>query len=188
MLFTNDMTFQYFFFDTYIGYFCQALPIALLVSAIYGFVRFKKDKAAPVGKKLLSCVFVCYMTGLICLVVGLDLMGMFWYELFYPMDSGIEIGFFSGEFDLVPDFFSHISGEAVGNFLMFLPFGALYPLSVKNPTWKKTVTTGLCVVVVIEVLQPVFGRAFDINDVILNTLGILVSTAIFTAIKGIARR
>ena len=44
MYFPEDMTFQYFFFDTYIGYFLQALPIALIVSAVYGFIRFKKDK------------------------------------------------------------------------------------------------------------------------------------------------
>lgn len=37
----------------------------------------------------------------------------------------------------------------------------------------------------IEVLQPVFGRAFDINDIILNTLGIIISTSIFIGIKKI---
>lgn len=188
MYFPDNMTFQYFFFDTYIGYFLQALPIALVVSVIYGFIRFRKDKETPISRKFFPCVFVCYITGLICLVVGLDLMRIFWYELFYPMDSNVEIGFFSGEFDLVPDFFNHIGGETIGNFLMFLPFGFLYPLSQTNPTWKKSVTTGLLVVIVIEVLQPVFGRAFDMNDVILNTLGIIVSVSIFMVVKKVIKR
>lgn len=183
MYLSGGMTFQYFFFDTYVGYFLQALPIALLVSAIYGFVRYRKDRETHIRRKFFSCIFVCYMTGLVCLVVGLDVMRRFWYELFYPMDSGIEIRFFSGGFRIVPDFFNRISGETIGNFLMFLPFGFLYPLSQANPTWKKSVTTGVLVVVVIEVLQPVFGRVFDINDVILNTLGIIVSTSIFMVIK-----
>ena len=184
----DHMTFQYFFFDTYIGYFLQALPIALVTSTIYGFVRFRKDKETHKSRKLFSCIFACYITGLICLVIGLDLMNTFYYNLFYSMNSGIEIDWFGGEIDLVPDFFNNISGETIGNFLMFFPFGFLYPLSQATPTWKKTVTAGLFVVVVIEVLQPIFGRAFDINDIILNSFGIIISTSIFFGIKRAAKK
>ena len=35
---------------------------------------------------------------------------------------------------------------------------------------------GLCLG--IELLQPVFGRSFDLNDILLNGIGILVSTAL----------
>ena len=35
MYFPSNMTFQYFFFDTYPGYFLQALPIALIAGIIY---------------------------------------------------------------------------------------------------------------------------------------------------------
>ncbi len=179
MYFPVDMTFQYFFFDTYIGYFLQALPISLLFGTIYGIVRYRNDKETLISRKLFSCSFVCYITGLVCLVIGLDLMRIFWHNLFYPTDSSIVIDWFGGDFDLIPDFFNYISGETIGNFLMFLPFGILYPLSQKDPTWKKCVIKGLIVVSVIEVLQPVFGRAFDINDIILNSLGIVTSTSIF---------
>lgn len=71
MYFPDDMTFQYFFLDTYIGYFLQALPIALVVSTIFGFFRFRTDKETPISRKLFSCAFVCYIIGLVCLVVGL---------------------------------------------------------------------------------------------------------------------
>ena len=188
MYFPEDMNFQYFFFDTYIGYFLQALPIALVVGAIYGIIRYRADKETPISRKLFSCAFVCYITGLVCLVVGLDLMNIFWYKLFYHMDPGRTIGWLGGVFDLVPDFFNHISGETIGNFLMFLPFGILYPLSQKDPTWKHCVIKGLVAVAVIEVLQPVFGRAFDMNDIILNSLGIVVSTTTFMGVKKIIKR
>ncbi len=188
MYFPSDMTFQYFFFDTYIGYFLQALPIALVVSAIYGFVRFRTDKETSISRKLFLCAFVCYVTGLVCLVVGLDLMNILWYKLFYHMDAAREIGWFGGSIDLVPDFFNNISGETIGNFLMFLPFGILYPLSQKSPTWKKCVIKELTAVAVIEVLQPIFGRAFDMNDIILNSLGIIVSTSIFMAVEKVTKR
>ena len=188
MYFPKDMNFQYFFFDTYIGYFLQALPVALAVGAIYGMIRFGKDRETPVSRKLFSCVFACYITGLVCLVVGLDLMGTLWYKLLYHMDPGRTIDWFGGVFDLVPDFFRHISGEAIGNFLMFLPFGILYPLSQKGTTWKKCVVRGLACVAAIEVLQPVFGRAFDVNDIVLNTLGIVVSATLFMGGKKLLRR
>lgn len=188
MYFLSEMTFQYFFFDTYMGYFLQALPIALLVSAVYGFVRFRKDKETTVISKLSSCVFACYVTGIVCLVVGLDLMNIFWYNLFYHTDPGRTIGWFTGAIDLVPDFFNNISGETIGNFLMFLPFGVLYPLSHKDHTWTKCVFKGFCIVAAIEVVQPIFGRMFDVNDIILNTLGIVVSTSVFMAIKKIIKR
>ena len=182
------MPFQYFFFDTYIGYFLQALPIALVVGAIYGVVRFRADKDTPISRKLFSCAFVCYITGLVCLVVGLDLINIVWYKLFYHMDPGRTIGWFDGEFDFTLDFFNNASGETIGNFLMLLPFGILYPLSQKDPTWKKCVIRGLIVVAVIEVLQPIFGRAFDMNDVILNSLGIVISTSIFMVTKKTIKR
>lgn len=188
MYFPADMTFQYFFFSTYIGYFLQALPIALLVGALYGCIRFRRDAETPLSRKVFSCAFVCYLTGLICLVIGLELMGIFYHDLFYPFDSGREIRWFGGEFDLVPDFLHRISGEVIGNFLMFLPFGVLYPLSQKHPTWKKSVITGLLTVLAIEVLQPIFGRSFDINDILLNALGILLSTSLFLGIRKLFER
>lgn len=188
MYFPDDITFQYFFFDTYIGYFLQALPIALLVSIVYGFIRFRKDKKTPISKKLFSCTFVCYLTGLFCLVIGFDLMHIFWYNLLYPMDSAREICWFRGSINLIPDFFHQISGETIGNFLMFLPFGILYALTQKAPAWKRTVLIGILTVLAIEVLQPIFGRAFDINDIILNTLAIIISASLFMSIKTAIRR
>lgn len=183
MYFPDDMTFQYFFFSTYIGYFLQALPIALAVGALYGLLRFRKDTETPLRRKLFSCAFVCYLTGLVCLVIGLDLMGIFYHNLFYPFASGREIRWFGGEFDLVPDFFRRLSGEVIGNFLMFLPFGILCPLSLEKPAWTKCTLGGLAAVVVIELLQPIFGRAFDMNDIILNSLGVVVSTTLFMGAK-----
>ena len=188
MYFPRDMTFQYFFFNTYMGYFLQALPVALIAGAIYGIVKYRNGMDTPTSRKLFSCAFVCYITGLSCLVVGLDLMGTIWYKLLYHMNPGRTIGWFDGVFDFTPDFLSNISSEKVGNFLMFLPLGILYPLSQKEPTWKQCVIRGFVTVAVIEILQPVFGRAFDINDVILNSLGVVVSTTIFMLFRKAIKR
>lgn len=70
MYFSKDMTFPYFFFATHIGCFLQALPIALMAGLIYGVIRFRKDKETPVSRKIFSCAFACYLTGLVCLELG----------------------------------------------------------------------------------------------------------------------
>ena len=185
MYFPNDMTFQYFFFDTYIGYFLQALPIALAVSIIYYFIKFKKDSKATLSKKIYSCIFVCYVTGIICLTIGLDLMNAFWYRLIYHMDSGNYINWLGGDFNFELRFINNINSETVGNFIMFLLFGILYYLSREKVTFKRCILSGTLFVFTIEILQPIFGRAFDVNDIILNVLGIFISTLIVVVIRKI---
>lgn len=173
------MTFQYFFFDTYSGYFILALPIAVIIAAVYGIIRFRKDKSTPFLRKVFSCLFVCYMVGLVELVLVLDVLRVFWYWIIYHMDCGVELRFFDMTFNLIPDFWHHINSEVIGNLLMFIPFGILYSLAKKNPSIKNTILTGFICTLSIEVLQPVFGRAFDINDVILNTVGVVAGTVVF---------
>lgn len=99
------------------------------------------------------------------------------------MNSGNSINWFNGDFNFTLDFINRVNGETNGNILMFLPFGILYTLSQKNTKWKYTILKGILLALIIEVLQPIFGRAFDLNDIILNSLGILLSTTIFMVIK-----
>lgn len=173
------MTAQYFFFDTYPGYFLQVLPFALLAGLLYGIRRFARDKASPTSRKIWASLLVSYLTGLLCLTLLIKVIGSLWYFLLYHQPSGIIYHWFDGEFDLVPDFFARFSRENLGNILMYLPFGILYPLSRSHKSLWNTLWTGLLLIVVIELLQPVFGRSFDANDIILNFAGVLLSTSLF---------
>ena len=110
------------------------------------------------------------------------------YELLYHMESGRTIRWFSGEFAFDLDFAGRINAEVIVNFLMFLPFGILHPLFKANSSWKNTVLIGFVSVLAIEVFQPIVGRAFDLTDVIMNTLGIVISTTIFMGVKKIIKR
>ena len=188
MYFPENMTFQYFFFDTYVGYFLQALPISLLVGIVYYFIKFRSDEVTPKSKRIISLVFVCYITGLFCLTIGLDLMGIIWYRLIYQMDAGTKVNWFNGDFNFTLNFINNITGENIGNFLMFLPFGIIYPLIKKDIKWKNIVLKGVILVLIIEIIEPVFGRAFDVNDIFLNTLGILVSSIIYVVVKDIVKK
>ena len=183
MYFPEHMTFQYFFFDTYIGYFLQMLPIAVLVGLIYGITKYKTRKGLMLSQIIYSSLFVSYITGLIGLVLLLNLVGDIWYWLLYRGNSFSLNRFFEFSYNLMPDFWNHINGESVGNLIMFFPFGILYPLANQKTTFKITIVKGFACVCTIELLQPFFGRAFDINDIILNTTGIMISSAIFFAAK-----
>ena len=54
---------------------------------------------------------------------------------------------------------------------MFLPFGFFPALLFRNFGWRRALLTGVCVTAFIEVTQLLVGRAFDIDDLMLNTLG-----------------
>ncbi len=183
MYFPSNMTFQYFFFDTYPGYFLQALPIALIAGIIYATRQIRQGRRRSTGRIILPSLFVCYITGLLCLTLFNSIIGDIYYFLFYHAPSGSHHHWFTFEYDLIPDFFHNFGAENLGNIVMLLPFGILYPLFKQGSTWKRTVIAGFVTTLGIELLQPVFGRSFDINDIILNSVGVVVSTIIFYAMK-----
>ena len=186
MFFPEDMNFEYFFFSTYPGYFLQVLPIAL-IAAFLDWKRHKKT-AMPNSKRFWGAVFVCYVTGLLCLVLALDMVGDLWFILLYRDLSCISTRFFVLDFDFELHFLARMTSENLFNLLMFLPFGVLYPLSRQKTAWGKTLLAGLVLVAGIELFQPIFGRAFDVNDVVLNMLGVGLSTTLFFLFLSLATR
>jgi len=178
------MTFQYFFFDTYIGYFLQVIPITLIVGIIYGIYKFKKDKNSKLSTKIWSIICVCYLTGLISLTaVPMHLWSNIWYYIFYHNYSGASIRLFEFNYNFIPNFISTFSMERLGNILLYIPFGILYPLSKENNSFKNTVLTGVFISLTIEFIQPFISRGFDINDIIMNSIGVIVSSICFYGIK-----
>lgn len=64
-----------------------------------------------------------------------------------------------------------------GNILIFVPIGALALLSMHNRTWTAMVlafTAGVGLSVAIEAAQYAIGRSADVDDIILNTMGIAI--------------
>ena len=188
MYFPDDMNFQYFFFNTYPGFFLQALPVALIAGAIFVLRHRRRTPEIPTGRLILSSLFVCYVTGLLCVTLFYYILADIYYFLFYHMPSGRSVHWFNFEYDFIPDFFHHFGSENLGNILMFFPFGILYPIFNERTTWKQAVLMGIAVSVVIELLQPIFGRSFDLNDIILNGLGVIISTAVYSVLTLTLRR
>lgn len=182
--------------------FLQVIPITLLVGVIYAVyrcIRIKKHgNTVSWSTEIMRWLFVCYLTGLINLIlVPANLWMCIWANVFVGY-SHSEIVFFSCDFNLVPTVIKLITGELtigrwvlkmlVYNFLMFVPFGFFLPfVSEKNNNrsiWKVAVI----VPIIVEVIQPVVGRSFDVDDLILNFAGIIVGYFIALGIKSISQR
>lgn len=61
----------------------------------------------------------------------------------------------------------------IGNVVMFAPFGLCAALLWRRFRWWKSLLTGACITGFIECWQLLVGRAFDVDDLLLNTLGVL---------------
>ena len=83
----------------------------------------------------------------------------------------------------------NIIWNVVGNMVMFIPSGIILPVVYKKlNSFNKVVAAGAFISLCIEILQlPFASRATDIDDLILNTLGVAVGYGIYTAAKCLKR-
>ena len=73
---------------------------------------------------------------------------------------------------------------------MFIPSGIILPIVYKRLNgFGKVVAAGALISLCIEILQlPFASRATDIDDLIMNTLGVIIGYGIYTAIKSIKKK
>jgi glycopeptide antibiotics resistance protein len=78
----------------------------------------------------------------------------------------------------------------IGNTAMFIPLGIVWPAVFKKlNTHGKVIAAGIGVSLSIEILQlPFFGRATDIDDLILNSVGFLMGYGLYLLIRSIPKR
>ena len=80
--------------------------------------------------------------------------------------------------------------NVIGNTAMFIPSGIVLPIVYKKlDSFWKVVLAGSALSLIIELLQlPFFERTTDIDDLLLNTLGVAIGYAIFALVRKIIRR
>lgn len=174
------------FFNSSVSYILQVVPITVLSGSIY-FIISSMRHIQWGGNQAAKCLFVCYMTALLNIVlVPANFWSNIWYQLYTGMSSGNRLEFFTFHFNLVPTFVKYLTGEYIGgswirfmtvaNVLLTIPFGILYPLAFPG---RRTLKTAAAVILAIELLQPIIGRSFDVDDLICNFLGVLIGYGIF---------
>lgn len=90
------------------------------------------------------------------------------------------------QYDSVRD----IIWNVVGNTAMFIPSGIILPVVYKElDHFGKVIAAGAFISLCIELLQlPFAARASDIDDLILNTLGVMIGYGVYVAVKSIKRK
>ena len=74
----------------------------------------------------------------------------------------------------------------IGNMLMFIPMGIMLPLVFKNINKKNIFVIAILIPSSIEIFQPIVGRSFDIDDIIMNFIGSIIgylAVTIFIKLK-----
>ena len=75
--------------------------------------------------------------------------------------------------------------NVIGNAAMFVPSGIVLPIVYKGlNTHRKVISAGIGISLCIEILQlPFYDRVSDIDDLILNTIGVIVGYGIYSLLQ-----
>lgn len=73
----------------------------------------------------------------------------------------------------------------LGNVLMLIPFGLLAPLLWEKLRGWRVLPTGLGFILAVELLQPLTGRSFDVDDILLNFLGVLAGALLSALVQAL---
>lgn len=109
-------------------------------------------------------------------LAGLPL-GMPWNEAGLP--------FFSlGNVNLVLfDTFSQSTYILAANVVLFVPFGLFSTLLWRGFHWKRALLLGGCITLSIEIVQLFIGRTFDVDDLMLNIVGVFCGFLLALAVR-----
>lgn len=178
--------------------------IGLIIGLIRLALRHKYHRDKDKKHEILMILFIAYLTGLASQTIlprinfgVVTRTGKFFFDVYFG--SGRHI-------NLIP--FRTITDQLAGrigvneneiakvailnlsaNLLLFCPLGFFLPaLWAKYISFLKTVLTGLSIIVLVEMIQFFIGRSADIDDVLLNVVGIMFGYCIYRVIKHLFTR
>ena len=173
---------------------CGALPALLLLFSLRPprLRRLKQNGlCSPFHREAALALFWMYCGG--AAVLGLTPRWV------VPSLAGLPLGmpwnadslpFFSpGNVNLIPfDTFSQSIYILVANVILFMPFGLFSALLWRGFGWKRALLAGGCITLFIESCQLFIGRTFDIDDLMLNTLGVFCGFLLTQAVRRLCPR
>ena len=150
-------------------------PMILLSSVVLIILRLtyliKNKQKIVISKEIMSLTFVVYILCMFQIVTSQDVSSA----------HGVNITLFKEltRYQVGTKLFYR---NIIGNIIMFIPFGFFtsYYLKVSRKSFIFFVT--LIVSLVIELIQLKIGRAFDVDDIILNMVGSLSGYFIYRII------
>lgn len=179
------------------------VAIGFIIGLIRLAFRHKHHKIKDKKHEILIILFIAYLAGLASqtIIPRFDFgvasnTGFYFYVHIGSIRHINLIPFrtiaqqFAGEIGVnANDIASVAALNLAANLLLFSPLGFFLPaIWDKFTSIKRTILTGLSIVVLIETIQFFIGRSTDIDDVLLNTMGIAVGYGIYKGVKFLIHR
>ena len=168
---------------TVLRYFINMLPYICIVLPIYLVVRiiFIKIRALPINwlREMFLLVFTLYVAGLASQTILPDFdLGVDGFRVVVNDTHKTNIIPFKVLFETYEQVFLqrniyYFLINFLGNIVMFVPIGLFLPL-LWGLSGKKTLLLGFASSLLIEICQLFLVRGTDIDDLILNTTGVLL--------------
>ena len=173
---------------TIIGYIINMLPYMILAIPIYlivrGIIIKKHNKKINLYHELTLFIFVLFIVGLFSQTIipkfefgvngfGIVKNGVHKTNLipFRVLIETYREVFMNGyvEYFLI---------NFLGNIILFIPFGFVIPL-LWNVSNRKVIVIGACISFFIEISQLLLSRGTDVDDLILNTSGVILGLLLY---------
>ena len=163
------------------SYLVRMLPGAILAAlAFFCLLPIRNQRlhraglCSPFHREVFLFLFFLFCGGMAIIT----LMPRWFHWLTILNDIRTEVFFQIGTFNLIPfrtfSFDSWSFMILLGNVIMFFPFGFFAVLLWRNISAKRILLIGVLTSLFIEFTQLFVGRSFDIDDILLNTLGVLL--------------
>lgn len=176
--------------------FVFGLPIWIIVRVFAMWFKKKRGKMILAKREILLNLFFVYLLCVLAvtffpLYISWGEFRETWFSInVVPVYSTInDIMKTTGDSNITNFMMKFWVKNIGGNILLLLPLGTMLPMMWKRfESIKKTIIFGFCFSLCIEVLQllsgfiGVWGRAFDIDDILLNTVGTFLGFIIFSKI------
>ena len=149
------------------------LSCVVLISLRIAYLIMNKQKII-ISQEIMSLAFVVYILCMFQIVTSQDVSGV----------HGVNITLFKEltRYEFGSKLFYR---NIIGNIMMFIPFGffSSYYLKLNKKFFIFFLT--LIVSIVIELIQLKIGRAFDIDDILLNIVGTLLGYYLYRLVDGV---
>ncbi|MBW8350690.1 VanZ family protein [Bacillus sp. IITD106] len=179
-----------------LGYMIVALPFYMIGRAIY--LKRKKKRVKPF-RELTLALFVLYIIGLASQTIIprwdagiLSDTGKFYFDI-YLFNNAAHVNLIP--FHTISQYFFTTNANVdnwggvslvniAGNMFVFSPIGIFVPiLWGRFRSLPKILLLGIGVTCFIEFVQLFIGRSTDIDDMILNTIGVVIGYGVYALFK-----
>lgn len=185
------------YMENMIMYMIVAIPFYVIGRLI--FIKVKQ-RQVKIIRELVMAGFTVYMIGLASQTIIpqwsagiLSDTGEFYFDVYISNEMA---GVNWVPFHTISDYFSQSNGSVdnwsgvsflnlTGNVFLFSPIGFFLPLIWERwQSFRKILLVGFGTTCFIEFVQLFIGRSSDIDDVLLNTIGVLIGYGAFLLMKG----